>query len=406
MPPDARQWRGLDGLRAIAALAIVALHLGRGSRWALPGGYLAVDVFFVLSGFLITSLLVREWGSAGRVAIGRFYARRLFRLYPALACVVGAAVAAVELAPHRLAASAGPTLHGAPYALLFVGNWQTAFAPIVEGMIAQTWSLGTEEQFYLVWAPVLVIVLRRRVRRETVAILMLAAVAVQVTLRAAIVYGHPVTQHWLYRIYFAPDLHSEGLLLGCVLGLLARSGPRDRLPVLSAAATAGAAGLLALAEMAPFSEAHQVWAPIAAAVASLPVVLCCVVLPRCRLATALGARPLVWLGERSYGLYVWHFPLLSLPALLPWLGRRPQVLQDAVIVVAAVVVAAISRAVIEVPFMRLGRRLLGPKGHTAAPAIGGEGSALSAAGVSVGEPEASAHAGRPRHMAPAVCRAT
>src|SRR5271154_4756056 len=170
-----RHWAALDGLRAVAILTVMLYHVG-----IIPGGYLAVDLFFVLSGFLITSLLITEWDASGRVSFRNFYARRALRLFPALGCVIVASV----LIGVILTTTGGPiaradvhaTLEAIPWVLGFAGNWVRAFdsQALVGslGALGQTWSLAVEEQFYLLWPALFVLAMRRRIRRDRLALVL------------------------------------------------------------------------------------------------------------------------------------------------------------------------------------------------------------------------------------------
>lgn len=165
-----------DGLRAIAVVAVLAhhAHIPR-----LDGGFLGVDLFFVLSGFLITALLVQERDRNGRIDFRRFYMRRGLRLFPAL-LVSGAVVWAYAafVAPAELASD---TLFGLPWAVTYLTDYAAMFADRGLGMVNHTWSLAIEEQFYLVWPPVLAGLLARWSRRTAVAVASVTIVAVIAT---------------------------------------------------------------------------------------------------------------------------------------------------------------------------------------------------------------------------------
>jgi len=208
-------WPALDGFRGIAVVLVVAFNLELG----LPAGYVGVDMFFVLSGFLITALLLREHDSAQRINLGAFYVRRALRLIPALLiltlllCGAATLLHPPELARHYYIGSLA--------ALFFVGNWIMALDPangsLVMGPLAPTWSLGVEEQFYLVWPLVLGWMLAHRVRIGGVVI---SGIVASAAWRVWLSYEgvHP------WRIYCATDTRADALLIGCLLAvLLARS---------------------------------------------------------------------------------------------------------------------------------------------------------------------------------------
>jgi len=308
----------LDGLRGIAILLVISSHY---TGEPLGGGY-GVDLFFVLSGFLITTLLLEERAATGRVGLGSFYVRRARRLFPALAVVLCAYLVYNAI----LGRDALGTV--ADYGLYF-GNiyYVISHQPDNTGL-GHLWSLAEEEQFYLVW-PVLLLVLAR-VRRPAywIAALVLALVAYR---SALILNGASMT-----RLYRAPDTHSEGLLLGAGLAFLRQQG-------FMAGEWAGKLGL-ALAIPAAVAGAWKLGLPVFELGA---VLLVAAAVGRTEIARALSIRPLVWLGALSYSLYLWHFPVLwafgahdrlaalGLSFLLAWLSYR----------------------YVERPFRRRGRRL-------------------------------------------------
>ncbi len=156
-------WAALDGMRAFAVIAVMLFHFQQPHFFL--GGYVGVDVFFVLSGFLITSLLISERDQFGTVWVRGFYARRALRLFPALALVV-VSCAGIVLILGDLSGRRHDTLVGIPFATFFVGNWVLGLADSLKlGLLNHTWSLGIEEQFYLLW-PITLVVLLRRVNRD------------------------------------------------------------------------------------------------------------------------------------------------------------------------------------------------------------------------------------------------
>ncbi|HMC40119.1 MAG TPA: acyltransferase, partial [Acidimicrobiales bacterium] len=211
-PVRLRQLPGLDGLRAVAVVAVIVYHLN--SSW-LPGGFLGVDVFFVISGYLITSLLLSEHSRTGNVVLLRFWARRARRLLPALAVLLlGVAVLAACFARDGLAAMRWDL----PAAMGYVLNWRLLLehASYMSSfgrppLLQHLWSLSIEEQFYLFWPPALLL-LRRHLSRERVATVALGGAAVSAALMAALYSpGHPSG------VYFASETHAQGLLIGCAL---------------------------------------------------------------------------------------------------------------------------------------------------------------------------------------------
>src|SRR5215470_9426359 len=214
----------LDGFRALAIAAVVLYHDEQ-----LRGGFLGVDMFFVLSGLLITSILLEEWGATGDIRLGRFYARRFLRLGPALVAFVGI----VYVATHVVVPSLADTLRGrwAVAALLYVTDFLIAYGreyPL--GAVSIHWSLAIEEQFYLLWPLGLRFLLRRGLSYRAIAGVLAGASLVPLLIRSVLrMQAGDDPSLWL-RLYFAPDTRADALLIGCALFvLMIRAPPRTRL---------------------------------------------------------------------------------------------------------------------------------------------------------------------------------
>ncbi|TMF01949.1 MAG: acyltransferase [Chloroflexi bacterium] len=202
----------LDGLRAVSILAVLSRHSG----W-LSGGYLGVDVFFALSGFLITALLTEEYGLTGMIKLRLFYARRALRLLPALAvCVVICEIVLLATLPPEF----GPlALQQGAAVMFYVANWAPIWG-LPMGVFSHAWSLAIEEQFYLVWPIILIVLLRGIQHRLLLTAVVSAAAGVACMWRLALTQpGTP-----LIRLYAGLDTHADSLLLGCAAGLLMSSG--------------------------------------------------------------------------------------------------------------------------------------------------------------------------------------
>ncbi|MDX3354380.1 acyltransferase family protein [Streptomyces sp. ME01-24h] len=347
--------RGLDGVRALAVLLVVVYHLD--PSW-LPGGFLGVDVFFVLSGYLITGLLCSERHRTGRIDLPRFWLRRARRLLPALITLLVTATAVGALwRPARIDASG----HDVLSALTFTNNWWqisthasyfASFGP--PPLFQHLWTLGVEEQFYLLWPlvmPGLLRVPRPRLRAAVVLIAALASLALMALLHQP---GEDTS-----RAYFGSDTHAFALLLGAALALALPPGRvwkhRWAPGVCGAAGVVGWMVLWVLAGGIHFDSAHLYpWGFAAAAGAAGAVVLAAAQADSV-FVTVMSASWLRWIGRRSYGIYLWHMPLIAL-AVPSGHTTRDAPLNDLCAAVLAVGVAAASYRWVEEPLRRHGLR--------------------------------------------------
>ncbi len=309
----------LDGLRAVAVVAVMLYH--GGVSWT-SGGFLGVDIFFVLSGFLITSLLVKEWTRTGRIGLRAFWLRRARRLLPAMLLVllaVAAYAAVIPLAQSRLRGDALATL-------AYVSNWwfmlsgQSYFAQFVApSPLRHTWSLAIEEQFYILFPLLLVALLgTARLRVPALRIVLLGGAIGSAGLMAALY--DPLSDP--SRAYYGTDTRMQALLLGAVLALspsilkpskrlhTSVGGRLVRVPGIGLLGVLALAGLLVMVvvarELAPWMYHGGFF--LAAALSAV-VIASVTAAPRSALGRVLSWRPMVAVGVVSYGLYLWHWPV-------------------------------------------------------------------------------------------------
>lgn len=333
----ATHWPGLDGLRGVAALAVVAFHLGYSA--ISPNGYTGVDVFFALSGFLITSLLLREHRRHQAIDLRRFYIRRVLRLYPALLALCLGVVAL------GLVTGEEQVVPAAAAALLYLANWWIYTgheAPLLE----HTWTLAIEEHFYVVWPILLILLLQRRLRWLGVAGVVAAVVAVSID------WGQFDAVRGTY-------LRGSAIVWGSVLaGLVHVATPRARHALATAAPWLGwpaLAALIAILLWPRSLEALPLTGPLGiVGWASVVLVAAVVAAPASPVVRWLGWAPLTWAGRRSYGIYLYHFPILSL--LRHHVPVGPEAVRLMLGVALTLAVAEASYRWLELPFLRLKSR--------------------------------------------------
>jgi peptidoglycan/LPS O-acetylase OafA/YrhL len=351
-----RYMPGLDGLRAIAVLAVIFFHLGFG--WA-PGGLLGVGIFFTLSGYLITDILLGQYMRKGAIHLGRFWLGRARRLLPALFLML-----LIVLAWVTIFGPAQPDQFrkAVVSAIFYVNNWQqiaanvsyfARFAP--EQPLNHLWSLSVEEQFYIFWPFILLIGLKLIRDRQGNGLrprlaLATLALAIVSSIEMAILY-HPSLDP--SRVYYGTDTRAAGLLFGAALAMVWPSrrltkkitrGARKNLDLL------GCLGLLIIAIMiwrtGEFSQFLYRGGFVVLSLATV-MVLMPLAHPACRLGNIVGCKPLRWIGVRSYGIYLWQTPIIVLTS--PQGPHGKSLLRDALQVAAIFGVAALSWKFVEEP---------------------------------------------------------
>jgi len=350
--PRLRRMPGIDGLRAIAVAGVFLYHAGVG--W-MPGGFFGVDVFFVISGYLITSLLIAELDASGTVRLRRFWAGRARRQLPALLLLLAVwLLVGATLERGKLVELRGDALAS----IFYVANWRFIFEH--ESYFAQfgrppllrhMWSLAVEEQFYLIWPPLFLLAARLR-RRVLVPILVgLAALGSTALMWALYTPGADTS-----RVFYGTDTRAAPLLVGVLLAFLWKpsSMPKLRAPARNLLNTLSFAALgcviYAFAEVHDYDELTYRGGFLALALCAA-VLLATIAHPQSALGRLL-ARPVPrWLGERSYGIYLWHWPVLvmSRPGIDVHLARGILIPLQATI---TVLIAALSYRFVEQPIRR------------------------------------------------------
>ena len=339
--------KSLDGARGLAILYVLLSHV---QNLPFQGGFIGVDLFFVLSGFLITTLLLEEHRATGDLRLRSFYARRALRLLPAL-LVVLAVIAGLSAALQPAEEAAG-VRRSVLIALFYSSNWFMAWKAFPTPDLTPTWSLSVEEQFYLVWPLLLLCLLRMKASTKSIAVLAAAGMLMSAAWRA-------VLWRWtgsFERAFFGSDAHADGLLAGALAALLiaARGAPSPA--GVRALNWAGHLTLGALLVYLPFgwpadSSALQ-GGILALNLGMASLVACLVFSPGPLLRGLFESAPLVWLGRISYGVYLWHIVLGFAGKLPGWRWYLPWPVSMAL----TVGVAALSYVALERPLLRLKRR--------------------------------------------------
>ncbi|HEY2595233.1 MAG TPA: acyltransferase, partial [Chloroflexota bacterium] len=341
---------GLDGLRALAVAGVFLYHAN--VSW-MPGGFLGVDLFFVLSGYLITSLLLREFSERGTIQLRAFWGRRARRLFPAVAVVIlFALLATLTIARDDLARTRADALS----ALVYLTNWHEIIASHSyfnqfgrPSLLLHLWSLAVEEQFYLLWPLLLIVGLRCLRRGGTAVLTVLLAVG-----SCALMWMTYNSSGDPSRVYYGTDTRAFTLLAGAFVAFAWPVGRRAFRGRRATGIATEAIGVAALAGVLVLFWRVQDYDPwlyrggflLMAVVAAILVVA--VSRPGAILGRLLGCRPLRWLGARSYGIYLWHWPIMQLtrPYVDVPLHGAPLIIGQAALTTGA---AALSYRYVEMP---------------------------------------------------------
>ena len=339
----------IQGMRAIAVALVVLNHAGVPG---LGGGYVGVDVFFVISGFLITGLLIHEAERTGGVSIPRFYVRRARRILPAAMLTL----VSIDIAAYVLTnfVRAKETLNASVWTAFFAANFH--FAHLATNYFDRTqppspflhyWSLAVEEQFYLVWPALLALTLLVALRLRRSPTTTLTVVAAVITIASLAWSIHDTTAD-PYGAYFSPFARGWELGLGALLALA--TGQLSRIPR-TIRAVAGWVGCALIAYAAVAFSAATAFPSYAALAPTVGVGLLIIAgvasLPDWAPASFISTAPFTWVGDRSYALYLWHWPILIIAA--EYAGHSLSLKENLMLIALAIAISAISYTLVENP---------------------------------------------------------
>ncbi|MBC1473180.1 acyltransferase family protein [Listeria grandensis] len=346
----------IDGLRALAVIAVIAYHLSFG--WA-SGGFLGVDIFFVLSGYLITNILLTEWEKNERINLKKFWIGRFRRLIPAVYLMIVVVVVFAVIFNRPLLA----TLRGdATASFLYMSNWWFIFHNVsyfdsfgMASPLKNLWSLAIEEQFYIIW-PLFLFGALKFIKKPAIILRIIVIAAIISAIVMAILYspdGDPS------RVYYGTDTRAFGLLLG---GALAFVWPFTRLSPnipMAGKITVNLAGTISVAIFAfcvatvnEYDSFLYRGGMFLIAINAI-VMIATIAHPASYLSKLFSFKPLRWIGVRSYGIYLWHYPIITLTTPITEVGT-PSLGRAALQVAATLIIAELSYRYVETPIRKKG----------------------------------------------------
>lgn len=365
---------GLDGLRALAVIVVILYHL---FPHVFPGGYIGVDIFFVISGFLITALLIGEYEKTGRISLKHFWLRRARRLLPALFATILVICSIVFFVRGDILVGLGRQILGAA---TFSSNWVEVLAgtnyfdSTTPHLFLNFWSLAVEEQFYLVW-PFLVIAIVVLVKKPRVGIAFTLLFALGSADWMTYLFTHDAGAT---RVYYGTDTHLFGLMIGALLafwsqrqhaGQAFRRFSQHFWALRRIPTTTLVIGLITLATLLYLiftlsdqtSFTYEGGLLLASILSAILIV--CTISARTLLQRLLSMPPLKWIGVRSYGLYLWHWPLIVIAGLILPAQIKPWALPVSVSI-ATLLAATLSYRFIETPVRQLGFKAVAKRAIT------------------------------------------
>lgn len=360
-----RYLTGLDGLRAVAVIAIIIYHLN--PLW-LPGGFLGVDTFFVISGYLITSLLIHEYQSKGTIDLGAFWIRRIKRLIPAVFFLISVVILYTLFFEPQIIKT---IKHDSIAAFFYVSNWwyifeETSYFEAGEPKpLMHLWSLAIEEQFYIIWPIVFLVLLKVKKLHKYIPYIIIGIT--MVSLGLMIYFMVPNMDN--SRVYFGTDTRAHTILLGVLLAFvwppfnLKTETPKRYQRIID---ITGVTSLIILILFMIFTKDYSNWlyagGLFLVTLLTLPAIAASVH-PTSKLGHALSNPIMLWIGTRSYSLYLWHYPIIVFMNMHYVAGQIPLhiiVLQ----VVLTCIAAELSFRFVETPIRKQGFNFFKPSFNT------------------------------------------